>query len=373
MEVTSIAVARLANHGIRGKGVKIRTAQFTFRQLAEFRSALIPRLKGLNGVTAWDVDETANELRVEVIRADAVGTVEQAAKKVGIPDAALRVALVEPDVPATLAGAHVSTPASNSCPVPSLFLHNCIRPLMGGLQVNDYHLVNSVESTCTMGFIFQRPWGSYTLVSNSHCTGTRGTVEGDPIFNAETGGYSYWSSPYEIGHEVEDPSGSSCYLGMFACRHADVALFDLTTTDSIAFGRIARTENQAWGWGVSGSLLLDSLQNSFEIVDNGWIPLAQTPIEKVGRSTGWTHGVVKNSGTCVSSQDAGGWIYTCQYRISTFSNFGDSGSPVFYWYGDNTIGLMGVLHAFNSDEHYSVFSPMENIAADLSTQIYATR
>jgi hypothetical protein len=91
--------------------------------------------------------------------------------------------------------------------------------------------------------------------------------------------------------------------------------------------------------------------------------------DKMGRTTGWTYGFVKK--TCVDMNKtsyAGPGIgrILCNDWSSYHSNNGDSGSPVFRWYG-STVRLAG-LHwggITSGGTRYAIMSAMWNIEADL--------
>jgi len=96
-------------------------------------------------------------------------------------------------------------------------------------------------------------------------------------------------------------------------------------------------------------------------------PIGGEMVDKMGQTTGWTYGFVNR--TCMTANVSTEWTvdgrpirFQCQDRANYFGDSGDSGSPVFVWYG-NTVHLMGI-HWGGSSSH-SMFSALWNIQADL--------
>jgi hypothetical protein len=85
-------------------------------------------------------------------------------------------------------------------------------------------------------------------------------------------------------------------------------------------------------------------------------------VNKVGRTTGWTQGLVTN--TCVNTGVSGSNIVQlCQTFVSAGVGGGDSGSPVFR--GTSSVTLVGILWGGNSSGTQFVYSPIANIEQEL--------
>jgi len=84
---------------------------------------------------------------------------------------------------------------------------------------------------------------------------------------------------------------------------------------------------------------------------------------KVGRTTGWTQGVITN--TCVNTGVSGSNIVQlCQNFVSAGVGAGDSGSDVFLDTGSG-VRLLGVLWGGNGAGTQFVYSPIANVEQEL--------
>jgi hypothetical protein len=87
-------------------------------------------------------------------------------------------------------------------------------------------------------------------------------------------------------------------------------------------------------------------------------------VNKVGRTTGWTQGVVTN--TCVNTGVSGSNIVQlCQTFVSAGVGGGDSGSDVFGLTGGNSVRLLGILWGGNGAGTQFVYSPITNVEQEL--------
>ena len=86
-------------------------------------------------------------------------------------------------------------------------------------------------------------------------------------------------------------------------------------------------------------------------------------VNKVGRTTGWSQGVVTN--TCVNTNVSGSDITElCQNFVSATVGSGDSGSPVFAIGSGSNVALVGILWGGSGASSF-VYSPIANIHDDL--------
>jgi hypothetical protein len=98
-------------------------------------------------------------------------------------------------------------------------------------------------------------------------------------------------------------------------------------------------------------------------------PTGGEMFDKVGRTTGWTYGFVKKTCVDMNRPDYSGGGFgriLCQDWTSYKRAGGDSGSPVFRWYG-NTVRLAGIHWGGITEGGvtYGVMSAMWNIEKDL--------
>ena len=87
-------------------------------------------------------------------------------------------------------------------------------------------------------------------------------------------------------------------------------------------------------------------------------------MDKVGRKTGWTSGIV--SATCVDLPAAEDYYWRdCTYQADYWSDEGDSGAPVFSWPGTgNDVTLVGIHWGNSASQQRSDFSPWSGIVQD---------
>jgi hypothetical protein len=126
-----------------------------------------------------------------------------------------------------------------------------------------------------------------------------------------------------------------------------------------ALGRIAQTSAPN-----TGSL---DIVGAFTVIDDGTASVGLVA-NKVGRTTGWTQGMVSN--TCVNTGVAGSNVLLlCQTfvenPVAEISNSGDSGAPVFAVHSGNNVVLLGNLWGSNASNTLFVYSPIANIVSEL--------
>ncbi|MQA92447.1 MAG: hypothetical protein GEU90_19840 [Gemmatimonas sp.] len=259
-------------------------------------------------------------------------------------------ALAEQDIPAEAVAFE-----ETSRIVDDKTLRDYSRPIEGGYQIQ-----RSGGWTCTLGFNAYH--GGYaSFVTNSHCTSSVWGLNFTPLYqNAVSGGKL-------VGTEVKDPAPFSCgFFGIFKCRWSDAAVIRKSAGVSWNYGKIARTTS--WGSpGNNGSITINASNPRMTIIGEYSFPTGGEMFDKMGRTTGWTYGFVKK--TCVDmskpSYNALGRII-CQDWANYNRAGGDSGSPVFRWYG-NTVRLAGVHWGgiTQSGTTYGILSAMWNIEKDL--------
>jgi hypothetical protein len=117
--LTRLLDRRRPGLGRQGGAVILRTAEFTFEELAAWRDQLTDSLLGRGlGVHSTDVDEASNRIRIGVAGTPGRSAVMQAAVQVGIPMTALMmgdegVAEFEGAASSTSGGPYADAPVSS--------------------------------------------------------------------------------------------------------------------------------------------------------------------------------------------------------------------------------------------------------------------
>ncbi len=296
------------------------------------------------GVVFTDLDERQNRIKIGVESSEMRKQIEATLVDLGVP---LKTVIIEETEPIKF--------FAN--------LRDRQRPVQGGVQVESDTAVFGYL-LCTMGFNAHRS-GTRGFVTNSHCTTDQGGSEGtdfhqpdDPLF----------SEGNKIGDEIADPlyfTGGVCPSGR-RCRYSDSAFVEYDSF-SLRGTRITRTT----GWN-NGSITINSSNPFFSIIGEIPIPIVGTELDKVGRTTGWTYGQLGE--TCINTNVFDTDItMLCQYRVNQLPSTsqrivesGDSGSPVFFWRG-NEVELAGILWGGPSSGSSFVFSSMEYIEDELGS------
>lgn len=318
--------------------LRIQKGNYDVQQLASWRLK-VDRALGVAGVVFTDLDERTNRVKIGIGPDATRDQVEAAIKESGVPREAITIEVTQPIYP-------------------NASLRDKFRPMPGGVQVEADTGIFAFK-ICTMGFNATR--GSVSgFVTNSHCTTNQGGSNGtdfhqpnDPLFSGN-----------HVGDEIADPNyftGGNCPSGR-RCRFSDSAFIDYTITRG---SNIARTT----GWN-NGSLTISSTRPRLTIVGELTSWVHGSDLDKIGRTTGWTFGLV--SGTCQTTNVSGTDVTLfCQDRVSRLagqtqkmSDNGDSGSPVFRWQG-TTVLLSGVLWGSPNDGSAFIFSPIDQIEQEL--------
>jgi len=353
----------------KGGQVRIAKVDFSFGQLAKWRDLVFDRVfSQIAGVVSLDLDEVANRVVIGVDGGqgrDLQERVAKAVKDLGIP-AEAAIVRVE---------SAVNWTANNLTGSPSTILsvpHLQTGPwasLVGGIQIDMAATdpdgpSGGAGAPCSVGFTaWYTPVSgpSYrAIVSASHCTAQWGAFNGTAF---SLGGVL-------AGLESYDAPSYSC--GVHNCRASDAALFQINTTTPYELGLIART--------MGPSSLLQDTQNPWFIVRGTTSLLAGASYSKMGRTSGWTSGVVMY--TCVDHQFGGALgstvnakVARCQDSGTALSSGGDSGGSVFAQVGAYDALLLGTTVGnktiFHSTVH--VWSPFTRIASDIPGTLTVSR
>jgi len=300
-----------------------------------------PVVLALPGTVFADHDEVNNRLLFGVENAAAIPGVRTALEHLGIPSSAYTIQVTEPIYFAAT-------------------LRDRWRPTQAGIQI---HFGGYL---CSLGFNAD-DGTQRSFITASHCTNKQGGVEGTLYYQPTSS-----VDGTVIATEVEDPAyftGGSCSKGK-KCRYSDASRALYSTNVASTRGAIAQTSGPNNGsLTVTGSFAVTSQDNSTSDFPNG------TSINKVGRTTGWTQGVVTNS--CVTTNVSGSRVQLiCQTFVqnpggAVVVGGGDSGSNVFKLSGGNA-QMVGVLWGGNGSGTLFVFSPLKQVRDELGA-IVATQ
>jgi len=204
---------------------------------------------------------------------------------------------------------------------------NCPSPLKAGLKV-----YNGGAFWCMGGFIMRTTGPKYWWSTAGHCTS----------------GASGWHSPTEtLQHPAGTNRGSVTYQGWFENSTADVALFQISSTQKSNILCRAVT--------CSLSNITSREDGSFDVVGQSirW-----------QRQTGYSAGTLTNRNVSVQVCKPGGpcrWLLW-QRTTTAVSSPGDSGGPVFSPSNTMAIGFISTTHS------YSHISSLE-VQASVQTQL----
>jgi hypothetical protein len=355
--LTRLLDRRRPGLGRQGGAVILRTAEFTFEELAAWRDQLTDSLLGRGlGVHSTDVDEASNRIRIGVAGTPGRSAVMQAAVQVGIPVTALMmgdegVAEFEGAASSTSGGPYADAPHANGA-------------FYGGMQIR--RLEGTIAHLCTLGFY--ATFGGFPVgISNSHCSRDQDSNGGD-------GTVFYNSQITYRGVEGYDRSHYWCpslFSPLRHCRGADAMLFRAETGfPTPAFRKILRYTTLNPGSMISASYQKIDANNPI-IIGTRFEARTGEVVNKAGITTGWTQGVV--SATCKDVEMwvlpiGGGKVYRCQHEANYGRAGGDSGAPVFSFNG----GLAD-LKGIHSGRYLqvtgmkTVFSPLSGIERDFGS------
>ena len=324
---------RMLNGFARSKGatgIRVLTGRFAYGDLDRWFQEVSYHAFERGGVVFVDLDEASNRVLVGVERGSSHANIRSLAARLGVPAEAISVRDAEPiHLVATL--------------------RDQVRPVVAGLQINFPGFL------CSIGFNAVSA-GENSFVTASHCTTTQGGVEGTPYWQSlQTQANSF------IGTEVADPDyvrgkgrNNPCPKGR-RCRFSDASRAAYAAGVAFTLGGIARTNAPN-----NGSL---DITGTFSITTEGGEVVGDTA-NKVGRTTGWTSGVITN--TCVNTGVSGSNIVQlCQNFVSAGVGGGDSGSDVFQQLAGGGISLLGVLWGGNGAGTQFVYSPIANVEQEL--------
>jgi len=309
--------------------IRVLQGWYAYGDLDRWSQAVSFEAFDQGGVVFVDLDEASNRVLVGVERGASHANITSLAARLGVPAEAIVTRDVDP----------IQYAAT---------LQDQVRPVVAGVQIHFGNFLCSIGFNAVSG-------GQNSFVTASHCTNTQGGVEGTQYFQ------SLSSQPNSfIGTEVADPvyvrgrKGTACPKSR-RCRFSDASRAAYAAGVPFTLGGIAQTSGPN-----NGSL---TITGTFNVTSEGDAVVGDI-VNKVGRTTGWTQGVVTN--TCVNTGVSGSNIVQlCQTFVSAGVGGGDSGSDVFGLTGGNSVRLLGILWGGNGAGTQFVYSPITNVEQEL--------
>jgi hypothetical protein len=341
----------LASYGWSAADLQVREARYDYLQLNAWYLAARDDALAVSGAVLGDIDEVNNRITFGALDASALSSVANVVAAAGIPSAALSL--------------QIRGPVRNA-----VGLRDRIRPAVGGIQINFFPTPASpLTLVCTIGF--NAIEGTDTsFVTNSHCSNVQGGTT--PVTDYYQASRGLVADPANfIAREVEDPEYSmfgaaGCPLGR-RCRTSDASRAKYAGGLPFALGRIARPafENVVAG---QDTLLIDAANPVFPIVAEQMRGVVGQRLNKVGRTTGWTSGLITE--TCVDINITASEItQLCQDLVDAYVAGGDSGSPVFGLNTDGTAYLAGILWGSSTNLETGavqfIMSPLAQVKAEI--------
>lgn len=229
------------------------------------------------------------------------------------------------------------------------------------------------KGACTLGPTVAVGISGYFLV-NSHCTSTWGGVDTANLLYQPDATNWIGGGGKTTGTESVDPVPTPCpdpanpAAAWPRCRYSDAAL--VRWTDSVlindlhTFGEIAKPVERAAFRGSTDLVPNDKLEVSSQLytIANGMT------LDKIGRVTGWTYGVVTDNDIDVLQNTGVFLLDQVEFTANSFA--GDSGSPVFEWWtgwvgSGGPAVIAGIYWGGYFDQSLSYFSPVDGIQLDL--------
>jgi hypothetical protein len=309
-----LAAARKGRHASAPQRPTFRTVAHDFAQLKTWFDGL-EGLLGREDVYLLDVDEVHNRVFAGVRDEAAIRDVHSEATRIGVPADAIHVEI-------------------QPAPERRSTVRDWTSRLAGGYQIQ---FGPEPWQICTMGFNAYHG-GAWKFVTNSHCTWAYFAYDGGTITQPT------WFAGNEVGNESNDRGKYACNGWFTSCRKADAAYIQHNHTRTVAQGGIVYT---AWNSGGPGGL---TVLGEYDVIRRygGSTPVG-TWLDKTGRTTGTTYGQVTQS--CVAIGDL-----RCQDVSTIYSDGGDSGSPIYYWLGNNQVELQGILWGGPQYDPYTTYS-----------------
>ena len=330
-----------ASRSLQQEEVLVKQGQFNFRQLLDWKRAVRNDVLAMPGVQSLDIDESRNRIVVGVTKTTRAASIESLTTRMGLPSDAILVEQVKPfEFQATL--------------------RTYDKYRKGGLQIQ--YVAGGNTWNCTLGFIayhegtiFPPPgYSDRGMVTNSHCSATQGAVEST--------GYRHPTTSYsQFAHELIDPgffTNNGCPAGR-RCRFSDAIFATYHPLKGSSNSSIARPQSRSR---TSGTLTISSSSPKLTIARESANATLGMSLNKVGRTTGWTYGNVTSTCQDINVANTNITLF-CQNVVNAGSAGGDSGSPVFFWFGNSYVVLHGIL--WGGDGTNFAYSPLGQVEQEL--------
>lgn len=338
------------DYPLKAPGIVLNEQRFSFLTLRAWRDTIADAFFDIEGAHKLSIDLIRNRV-VMGVKPGGLDRVRAFAASQGIPADGFDVEVSEPSNP-------MACTANGS-------LHDCFRPVPAGVQVEVAPNGGvGFFGGCTLGAAVARTVSGTTalgFLTNSHCVPPEGVQNSDWSYQAT------YNFPELHAVEFVDPPFTPC--GSYQCRQSDSAFLH-HYSGGVQRGTIVQTlanngTTASCGPSTYGAAcIVNSVHPRFYV--NGSRSLVMNmQVEKVGRTTGWTTGVVTSVCTDIVDSRGRKWICNAQSTLDTY--FGDSGSPVFYWWWFNNVDTVELLGLFWGGD--GSFSPMANVYTEIGGSI----
>lgn len=314
-----------------------RVVEHSFIELARHRARLRPHVFAVPEVVSLAVDEELNRVVIGLEDPSAKAAVMALVNELAVPADMISFSQTS----AVRMGNRYS---GESPPHPSLSEGaGTLRldgPTADGKLRAGYQVQAEGGKICTLGFTAVLDNGALVFVSNSHCS----KIPWRPDFGE-------WGQPDTsnmVGVEVSDPRPRRCWKGMrrVDCRNSDASMMAVDTDVSIALAEIGRTEKRHRVCNRKFhdpfvdycSTIVDSLSPVIYISNTRSRSEKNDVLDKVGITTGWTWGYVKE--TCEDVRGDTNVVVLCADIVDFRIAYGDSGGPVFRYSNSEFRGIV---------------------------------
>lgn len=322
--------------------MRYRSVQHTWRELSQLRDDLRGR-PGFSEALTADVDERLNRVSFGVVSEVDARALRSEVERSAVGFSAVDISRVEPPRPDQ----------------GGLLLTSRFRPLTGGFEIGPRGCTATIVGLVN---------GAAAMLTNGHCTATGYA----PDFGQTS---QPWSGTM-WGAEVHDPFPYSCgvWYNRKRCRRADLAAYTLQSIDLLEgetqqfqLGVIARPTERRYGPFMQyGPLQVDSYLQVAGTLN--WAVVGEE-VDRVGKATGWQYGNVYQ--TC--SDINYGVLIVCSDRATTFSEPGDSGSPMFRRSASdpNQVFFLGINHGSNANDDSNFYSNFAQMRQEIPSLCFA--
>jgi hypothetical protein len=307
-----------------------RSTRYSFAELASYRKILTEVVGSQRLRVGFGIDVAANRISIRGGQTT-LSRLKPAAIAAGLPDDVLYLVI--------------------DSIVQGVSLRGVVRPVTGGLSISTASVASEY---CSAGLQAWKndangnpdPSQGRFLLTASHCTGDIGAMTG-VTFGQPHRGHGLHAT------EVWDaPLVPNC-IGLDSCQSVDVAVLRMSDSVGSTWQRVA----------VSNTSNPPTYLGQLSLNTSIWSAVQGQPMRRVGARTGQRNGTVTH--TCFQIYVAGRYIL-CNVEVKAYSDFGDSGGPVYTPLIAQYPGSpwrSGIYHSFNAPRTYYWFSSVGAIYA----------